>query len=258
MENKRAERLLRGILCLAFWLAVWYVLALAVNRVLVLPTPAAVAKTLWGLLRTGAFYADCLWSLGRIFAGLLAGIAAGILLAAACAASGVLDALFSPVVSMVKATPVASVIILMLYVLGKGAVPMIAAMLMVLPIVFAGVRRGIDAVPAEQREVAKVYGFGLGKRLRYCILPSVLPYFSAACRSALGLAWKAGIAAEVICMPKNSIGSNLYDAKIYLESEELYAWTIVVILLSVLIEKGVVFALNRFAKKGGVADADAA
>ena len=102
--------------------------------------------------------------------------------------------------------------------------------------------------------MADVFGFGFGKRLKYCIFPSAFPYFSAACRSALGLAWKAGIAAEVICTPKYSIGLNLNDAKIYLESEALYAWTIVVVVMSVLIEKGVIHILDRFVKKGGMAN----
>ena len=127
-------------------------------------------------------------------------------------------------------------------------------MLMVVPIVFGNVRRGIASVPTEQKEVADVFGFGFGKRMKYCILPSVLPYFSAACRSALGLAWKAGIAAEVICTPKYSIGLNLNNAKVYLESEELYAWTIVVVVMSVLIEKGIIFLLDKLVKKGGVAN----
>ena len=79
----------------------------------------------------------------------------------------------------------------------------------------------------------------------------MLPYFSAACRSALGLAWKAGVAAEVICTPKYSIGLNLNNAKVYLESEELYAWTIVVVLMSVLIERGIIVLLDLLVRKGG-------
>ena len=257
MGNKLPLRILRGILCLAFWIFVWQMLALAVRRVLVLPTPLAVAKTLGSLLSDGEFYLVCLWSLGRIFAGLLIGLFAGLLLAALCAASKFADALISPAISVIKATPIASVIILMLYVIGKGAVPMVATLLMVIPIVFVNVRRGIAAVPEPMREVAAVYGFGLRKHVRYLILPSVLPYFVAACRSALGLAWKAGIAAEVICTPDLSIGDKLHEAKIYLESEALYAWTIVVALLSVLIEKGVVLLLSRLSEKGGVGVAEA-
>ncbi|MBQ8496398.1 MAG: ABC transporter permease subunit [Clostridia bacterium] len=254
MENKFAKKLLRGILCFAFWLLAWQIFSAVLGRVTVLPTPFAVLKKLLELLSTSRFYLDCLFSLGRIFSGLIGGILAGVLLAAFCAAFGLFDAVFSPAVSVIKATPIASIIILMLFVMEKSFVPMVASMLMVVPIVFGNVRRGIASVPTEQKEVADVFGFGFGKRMKYCILPSVLPYFSAACRSALGLAWKAGIAAEVICTPKYSIGLNLNNAKVYLESEELYAWTIVVVVMSVLIEKGIIFLLDKLVKKGGVAN----
>ena len=201
---------------------------------------------------TDSFYLDCLHSLGRIFAGLVFGILGGVLIAALCAWLGIFDGVLSPAVSVIKATPIASIIILMLFVMEKSYVPMVAAMLMALPIVFSNVRKGIASVPTEQREVADVFGFGFIKRLRYCLLPSVIPYFSAACRSSLGIAWKAGIAAEVICTPKYSIGLNLNNAKVYLESEELYAWTIVVVVMSVLIEKGVIRLLDLLVKSGGL------
>ncbi len=254
MENKIAKKLLRGVLCLAFWLLAWQIFSAVLGRVTVLPTPFAVLKKLIELLDTSKFYLDCLFSLARIFVGLLFGIFAGVFLAAFCSAFKLFDGVFSPAVSVIKATPIASIIILMLFVMEKSFVPMVAAMLMVVPIVFGNVRRGIASVSTEQKEVAEVFGFTFGKRLKYCLLPSVLPYFSAACRSALGLAWKAGVAAEVICTPKHSIGVNLNDAKVYLQSEELYAWTIVVVVMSVLIEKGIIFLLDILVKKGGAAN----
>ena len=257
MENKFTKKLLRGIVCLAFWLLAWQIFAAVLGRTVVLPTPFAVLKKLAELLGTSKFYLDCLFSLARIFLGLLFGIFAGVLLAAFCAGFRLFDTVFSPAVSVIKATPIASIIILMLFVMDKSFVPMVAAMLMVVPIVFGNVRRGIASVPTEQKEVAQVFGFTFGKRLKYCLVPSVLPYFSAACRSALGLAWKAGVAAEVICTPKYSIGLNLNNAKVYLESEELYAWTIVVVVMSVLIEKGIIFLLGKLVKKGGAANAEA-
>lgn len=254
MVNNTWKKLARAVLCFVFWLLVWQILSMVLARPTVLPTPFAVLQKLFELMGKKAFYLDCLYSLSRIFAGLLFGILMGTLLASLCAAFGLFESVFSPAVSVIKATPIASIIILMLFVLEKSHVPMVAAMLMAVPIVFSNVRKGISSVPTEQKEVADVFCFGFGKRLRYCILPSVLPYFSAACRSSLGLAWKAGIAAEVICTPKHSIGLNLNDAKIYLESEALYAWTIVVVVMSVLIEMGVIQILNRLVKKGGLAN----
>ncbi len=257
MENKRLRSVIRGLICFVFWMAVWYLLAVILDRALVLPTPDAVLKTLLLLVPTSDFWLASAGSVVRIFFGLVLGVACGVVLAALCSANRLCNAIISPLVSVIKATPVASIIILMLFVMAKGAVPVVAALLMVIPIVFGNVKKGIASVPAELSEVAKVYGFGFGKRLRYLILPAVFPYFSAACRSALGLAWKAGIAAEVICYPKYSIGANLNNAKVYLESEELYAWTIVVIVISVLIERGVVSLLDLLMKKGGDAHADA-
>jgi NitT/TauT family transport system permease protein len=252
MVNNALKKVLRIAFCFFFWVIVWQVFSTVLARPTVLPTPLAVLKKLWELMQTSRFYLDCLYSLGRIFAGLILGILGGALIASLCAWLGVFDGVLSPAVAVIKATPIASIIILMLFVMEKSYVPMIAAMLMALPIVFSNVRKGIASVPTELREVADTFGFGFGKRLRFCLLPSVIPYFSAACRSSLGLAWKAGIAAEVICTPKYSIGLNLNSAKVYLESEELYAWTIVVVVMSVLIEKGIIYMLDCLVKRGGM------
>ena len=252
MATNLLKKALRIAFCLVFWMLIWQVFSAVLARPTVLPTPLAVWRKLCELMETESFYLDCLHSLGRIFLGLVLGIFGGTLVASLCAWLGIFDGVLSPAVSVIKATPIASVIILMLFVTEKNNVPMIAAMLMALPIVFSNVRKGISSVPTEQREVADTFGFGFGKRLKYCLLPSVIPYFSAACRSSLGIAWKAGIAAEVICTPKYSIGLNLNNAKVYLESEELYAWTIVVVIMSVLIEKGVIRLLDLLVKSGGM------
>ncbi len=127
---------------------------------------------------------------------------------------------------------------------------MLASALMVVPIIFMNVKKGIESVPTDKAEVAQVYDFTPSKKLRLLYLPSALPYFYAGCRSALGLAWKAGIAAEVICVPKSSVGTMLYSAKIYLESEELFALTAVIVILSVIIEKIIILALGKLCKGG--------
>ena len=55
--------------------------------------------------------------------------------------------------------------------------------------------------------------------------------------TAIGLAWKSGVAAEVLCLPKAAIGTQVYYSKIYLETPSLFAWTAVVIVLSMLLER---------------------
>ena len=203
----------------------------------------ATLKRLWELLGTGEFYLSCLSSLGRVFAGLLIGTALGVLLAALSKIGA--EFIISPAVSVVKATPVASIIIVMLFFLKRDIVPITATALMVIPIIYTNVLKGARSADKNALEVAAVFGFSRAKRLKYVTLPAVLPFFSAGVQSAVGLAWKAGVAAEVLCTPKTSIGSALWDSKTYLMSEDLFAWTLTVILLSIVIEKLLVLAISK-------------
>ena len=131
---------------------------------------------------------------------------------------------------------VRSFIMLALFLLGKDSTPPLIVFLMVLPIVWANVAEGIKSVDPSLKEVCALYKLPLSRRFKILYVPQVLPYFTAGTLTALGLAWKAGIAAEVLCTPANSIGKMVYDAKTYMETADLFAWTAVVILLSLLLE----------------------
>ena len=241
--NKSLKKVLKIAACVVFWLGVWCVLSLIVNKSVILPSPVATVKRLGELLGTGGFYLSCLSSLGRVFAGFLMGTALGVLLAALSKIGA--EFIISPAVSVVKATPVASIIIVMLFFLKRDVVPITATALMVTPILYTNVLKGVRSADKNALEVAAVFGFSRVKRLKYVTLPAVLPFFSAGVQSAVGLAWKAGVAAEVLCTPKTSIGSALWDSKTYLLSEDLFAWTLTVILLSIVIEKLLVLAISK-------------
>ena len=119
---------------------------------------------------------------------------------------------------------------------------------MVTPIAWANVREGILAVDAQLLEMAEVFRLPRAKKLRHVYLPSVLPQWLAACTTGFGFAWKSGVAAEVIARPALSIGRNLYESKLYLNTEELFAWTAMVVLLSMLLERLLVRAMRRIRK----------
>ena len=65
------------------------------------------------------------------------------------------------------------------------------------------------------------------------------------------MGWKAGIAAEVLTVPPLSIGKNIFEAKLYLETTELFAWTLTVILLSLVIERILLRLVGHIGQKGG-------
>lgn len=247
---KNGKKVLTGIAVALVWLGIWFCLSLFAREThlgLLIPMPKEVFAALTGLLREKSFYMSCLMSLLRVVLGWSTGLVAGTLLALLTFGSKLLSAFFSPVIHIVKATPVASFIILALVLMGRAEVPIFTGLLMSLPVVWANLTEGLGAVDRKLSEMAVAFNMAKKNRLKYIRIPSVLPYFTSAATTSMGLTWKACIAAEVICTPSSSIGAGIYNAKVYLETPSLFAWTLTVILLSMLLER----LLKAVLKKGG-------
>lgn len=239
------------LLPLVFWLGVWQLAAMMVSKELILPGPWVVLRTLCALVVTAKFWQITLLSLVRIFAGLLAGGVLGTLIAVATCTSRWCDRLLSPLVKVIRATPVASFILLVLLWVYTGRVPGVISALMVLPVIWGNVSKGIRATDPALLELAQAYRFGKIKTLKRVYIPSVAPYFTASVETGLGLAWKAGVAAEVLCRPKLAIGTQVFVARNNLETADLFAWTLVVILLSLLVESVLVRLLRKAVSEHG-------
>lgn len=220
-------------LCVAFWLAVWQLGAWAVGARIVLVGPLEVLARLGQLALTGEFWLSVGLSLARISAGFALAAATGVALAALCSRVRVVRELLAPVVGAVKAAPVASFVILVLLWVPSRRLSVVISFLMAFPIIYTNVLEGIRATDPRLLEMADVFGVSGLERVRTIYAAQVLPYARAALSLALGLSWKAGIAAEVIGLPDRSIGEHLYEAKVYLDTPSLFAWTLAVVLLSV-------------------------
>lgn len=245
------RKTLRTLAVVLFWLLIWQLAAALVGQELLLPSPLRVARELLRLAGGAEFWLTVAQSIRRVLTGIASAVLLGILLALLTHKSALLRALLSPVMTLVKSTPVASFIILALVWLGRDVVPPVIAALMVLPVVWANVSQGLDGIDPQLLELAQVCRLPRGRVFRRITLPSVLPHLRAALCSALGLGWKAGIAAEILTVPARSIGKRIYEAKIYLETTELFAWTAAVVLLSLVIERLLLRLVGRIGKKGG-------
>lgn len=225
-----------SLLAVLFWIAVWQIASMAVGKELILPGPVSVIKALWGLVRQGSFWTSILMTVLRIMLGYAAGVALGCLLTFVCCRSRILNSLFSPIIRMVRATPVASFIILAMLWMSKGGVPVLMSALIVAPVVWGNLMEAYAGRDMSLDQMATAYRLGRWKRFRFITVPALLPSLRAACLTGLGFAWKSGIAAEVLSQPKLAIGSNIYYSKVYLETPELFAWTASVIALSFALE----------------------
>ncbi len=219
------------------WLGLWEALALRVGQSLLLPGPWETLTRLAALAGGAEFWQTCAVPLGRVFLG--GGL--GALLGAAVAALSVwlepAEWAFTPLMKVIRATPVASFIILVWLWARSAWVPVVIAGLMAAPVAWSAALQGLRSADPALLELAAAYGFGRWKTVRLVYLPAAAPSFAAGCRTALGLAWKAGVAAEALCRPRWAMGTQVWEAKLYLETPDLFAWTAAVVLLSFLVER---------------------
>lgn len=232
----------------AFWLIIWQAAAWWVNEPIFLVSPAAAVTRLFELMGTAAFWQAALFTVGRIVLGFLIGCALGIGLGAAAYRLRWVRQLLAPLTATVMAIPVASFVILaLLWVSSKNLSVLISA-LIGFPIIYSNTLAGLDATDPKLIEMARVFRVPFGRQLVGIYLYQVLPFLSSSMSVAMGLCWKSGVAAEVIGIPDGSIGESLYQAKIYLETADLFAWTIWVVTLSVLFVKLLKAAMNLVMK----------
>ena len=234
---KQNKQFFRRLLAVAFWLAVWQATAMAIGQEVFLVSPLQAFGTLVQLLPQAEFWQRAAFSAGHILLGFVLGAVVSVVLAVCAARWSAADALLAPVMQLVKATPVASFIILALVWVSGKSLSILISFLMVLPVLYGAVRTGLESADPQLLEMARVFRLPLGRRVKAIWLPAVLPAFRQGCSVALGICWKSGVAAEVIGLPDGSIGDALYRAKITLSTGELFAWTFVIILLSAVFEK---------------------
>ena len=249
MTGKTWQRIAAALLALA----VWQLAAMAVAAPLLLPSPVRVLGRLAALLPAADFWQTVWFSLCRIAGGFALALVLASLLALAAGRWPVVETLLRPYVLAVKSVPVASFIILALIWMDTAALPLFISFLMVFPVLYTNILAGIRSADAQLLEMARLFRVPWRRQLRGIFLPAVEPFLLAGCTTALGMSWKAGVAAEVIGVVSGSLGERLYDAKIYLQTADLLAWTVVIVALSAVFEQAVLWLMRRLFRrlKGG-------
>ena len=237
----QADRLSSGVLrllAILFWLVIWQLAALFVGKQFILPSPLETLGCLGTLIGTGEFWVITAHSLLHIALGFFSALVGGILASVASYRIRLIKTLISPLIAAIKSIPVASFVILLLVWMHASYLSVAVAHLIAFPIIYTNLLRGLESTDTKLLEMADIFQIQGCARIRSLYLSQVLPYFEAATSLALGFCWKAGIAAEVISTPASSIGEELYSAKVFLDTPNLFAWTVVIVCISALIEKG--------------------
>lgn len=244
--KSRIPKRVRRILILLIWLLLWQLLATLIHNRILFVGPAEAFAALWRQLPTSEFWRTVWHSSLRICSGYLLAFFLGVLSGILAYKKWYVEEFLEPAVALLQSVPVASFVILALIWIGSKNLAVLISFVIVFPVIYRNTLQGMKEADAQLLEMADVFGMSAWSRFWYVYRPSLFPYLLAGSRTACGMAWKSGVAAEVIGVPDLSIGEKLYMAKIYLSTAELFAWTFVVIVVSRLLERAFLWVMGQF------------
>lgn len=241
-------KVLKTILSIFLILAIWELIAFIVNDNYFMPDVIGTFNSLLTIIASGDFFKVLFTAFYRVISGLLLGIILGVFLATLCYKFDIFNTLLAPVISIMKATPVACIIVLLWIRLNYTEIAIFVVVLMVLPIVWQNVFDGYKAIDQSLVEVTQIFELTPLQKLKALILPSMLSYLLPAIITSVGLAWKAEIAAEI--MTNSNIGKLIYDFKtVSYDTASIFAWTVIIVLFSIVFEKTAKYFLGRLANE---------
>lgn len=233
------------IAAICFWLLFWEFLSRFIGQQILVASPIQVFMTLLEFFQTGDFWRTIISSSGRIILGFFLALGIGLALAILSYRYIWIKELVAPLIKVIKSIPVASFIILALIWVKGRYLSILISFLILVPMIYTNVLQGLTLTDKKLLQMAEIFRLSLIKKIYAIYIPSVLPHFMSAISVGMGFCWKAGIAAEVIGIPKGSIGVKLYEAKLYLMTKELFAWTIVIIGISIFFERFVTWLIRK-------------
>ncbi len=211
--------------------------------------PIEVARRFFELIFTQGFWRSVASSSLRILLGLILGIVIGVLTAIIAKSNVWLSAIFKQLSLLSKTVPIAVVSILLLILFSNQWIATTVVFIMSFPIIFTNYLKGLEKYDDNILELAQVFQWSNIKKWKYVYLKSAEPYLQSGLEIACGMAWKAGIAAEILGVPEHSFGEKIYSAKVFLESADIFAYAIAIVLLSLLFEKIISFIILRIHRR---------
>lgn len=229
MKNKRALTLIGSILILV---GIWEIIAAVIDSPVIFPAPYVVLHDFFTLFTQKSFYSNLGATVLRALESFLIIVVSGSVLGILAGSNKNIETLFEPLIAVFKATPVMSVILIAFIWFRTGAVPVFSAFLMAFPVMFVQTVQGIHNLNNKLVQMCNVYGIRGSKRLWNFTVPAMMPSLITGAKQSLSMIWKVVIAAEVLTIPNYGIGKSLQLSQIQLETSNVFAWTIIAIILT--------------------------
>lgn len=243
-KNKKRLYILIGVATILF---VWSVVSLIFNAPFILPTPWAVLGEFFTLFSKSEFYNAVLSTALRSLSGFLLSVALAFLLAVLSYIKPNIHTALSPVVTVFRAVPTMSVILLTFVWFAPVLRPIFIGFLIAFPLLYENFHSALDGVDKKLIQMSKVYGVGHKTMIKSLYIPLSRDGFLSAIKAGISLNLKVVISAEVMVNTVNSMGWHMSVAQQSVLTAELFAWTLSAVLLSFLFE-GAVELIRRFTR----------
>lgn len=234
--NKTKTKILYPAASIIILLSIWKLSSIFIEADIILPPPEKVLVSMFKIITSENFLLKLGSTLIRGLLGFLISYISGIITGTMAGIFPRFRGFIKPLISIIRTTPVISVILLALIWFNVDYVPVFVSFLMAFPIVSGNVIEGITTVDNKLIDMANTYKIPLKKQIIHIYIPSIMPFIIAGASLSLGIIWKVVVAAEVLSQPKWGLGTSLNEAKAYLMTTEVFAWTLIAILLSFLTE----------------------
>lgn len=232
-------------LSIFFFLIIWEGVALYIDNSLLFPRVSEIFLSLKNLVASGDFILILWNTLSRFFISIVFSLILAIIFSVASYRYEVIGFLLFPFIIFLRAVPTIAIIIVVLIWSSVEKVPIVVGMLILFPILYESILGGIKNVDKNLLKMSKVFKVPTKRVVRDIYIPSIYYSISSNIPSYMGLTFKVIIAGEVLSQESLSIGGEIFINKIYLESSNIFAWIIVVIVLNYFLEKGLKTINNR-------------
>ncbi len=221
-----------------FWVLLWQIAAYLANKKLIIkiPYPAETINAFMHCCGKADFWKVVGISLFQILTGFICGAILGTVIGMLSAKFNAFRIFTAPALHLVRTVPVAALIIVAWLWIPSYALPSFISFLMVLPIVWSHTVSGLHSIDIKLIEMARVFKMREKDIALKIKLPMISPSIRSGCITAVGIAWKAGVAAQVIASPSGTLGAMLSSAKVSIDYSEVFALTLTIVLLSYFVE----------------------
>lgn len=249
---KRFWATIISLTSVVFIVGLWYLVALKLDASVIVPTPLEVLDSLKELFTTKDFVLNVGTTVLRAFESFVIIFILGSVFGIAAGRLKVIEMIFRPFVTLFKAIPVMSIILIAFLWLKTGQIPVFSAFLMAFPVMYVQTLDGMKNKSRELEQMCRIYNITGKRKLWNYTVPSLMPSLITGAKQSMSMIWKVVISAEVLTIPSFGIGRSLHMAQIQIETAEVFAWTFIAVVLTFLGDSIFLLVLKKIVKRSSV------